>query len=155
MHAQAVQGRLGVFGVEFWQYMCVTSLPQERTHSSLFRIGMPRLRVSFHVASKPVKDGRHQFRLYLVNPRLKNKEYLNLLEGPAREKQSNSRFHFKHCCHSWGGELTMSPFLSDRRHKTLTALNSDFLFLAVFGEHCMIKHNVCVCFLIKKSIFLL
>lgn len=49
----------------------------------------------------------------------------------------------------------MSPFLSDRTHKTLTALNSDFLFLAVSGEHCMIKHNVCVCvcFLIKKSKF--
>lgn len=50
----------------------------------------------------------------------------------------------------------MLPFLSEQRHKTLTALNSDFVFLAVFGEHSMIKHNsvcVCVCVCVEKQNF--
>lgn len=44
----------------------------------------------------------------------------------------------------------MLPFLSECRNKTLAALTSDFLFPAVFGEHGMIRQNMCV-FLIKKS----
>lgn len=43
----------------------------------------------------------------------------------------------------------MLPFVPERRNKALRALKSDFLFLAVFGEHCMIRHTFF--FLLKES----
>ena len=83
-----------------------------------------------------------------MNPNLKNKEYLNLLESPSRGKQTAMPIFLCADAKGWWRKIKKLTFLSKSRNKILTGPNCDFLFLGVFGERWL---GITYFFLIKKN----